>query len=68
MTDQGEQSSGITLFTSPPIKPTPAPNQPGTLADQFLTVAVSLHLAEITGGTAAEQWDRARREVMGVGR
>lgn len=46
-------------------KPTPAPDQPGTLGEQLLTVAVSLHLAERTGTPAAQQWERARALVMG---
>lgn len=66
MTDRINESSRITLFTSQP--PTPAPGEPGTIGEQFLTVALSLHYGDQHGTPAARQWDRARREVLGVGR
>jgi hypothetical protein len=43
----------------------PAPGQPGTLGQQLITLALSLHYGEQRGTTAAACWADARREVMG---
>ncbi|MDV6030379.1 MAG: hypothetical protein F9B45_09785 [Phycisphaera sp. RhM] len=48
--------------------PTPAQGEPGTLGEQFIAIALSIYYGDREGTPAADQWDRARRETMGVGR
>ncbi len=47
-------------------KPIPSQNQPGTLAEQFLAIALSLRLGQQNGTSAARQWNRATALAKGA--
>ena len=44
--------------------PVPAPNEPGTLGEQFAAVALSLYLGSRRKTSARDEWQDARRLVM----
>ena len=59
-------------MVSPPLSPVqpsarppvPAPNEPGTLGEQFAAIGLSLYLGSRRKTSARDAWDDARRLVM----
>ena len=44
--------------------PIPSPNEPGTFAEQFAAIGLSLYLGRRRRTSARDEWDDARRLVM----